>query len=114
MPRERFKYDLTDNDLETIEKNGIPMSTVYARLKRGWDVDTAVTKPSRPVVIRDRNPDGEITTDTPKGKGRFFKLPATLDDDVDAAIEASGLSAAQWYVEAVELKLESSKNKAKR
>jgi hypothetical protein len=114
MPRTHYKYDITDKDKETAENNQIPLSTVYARLKRGWEVDRAVTESPRPTASRDRNANGEILTDVPKGKGRFFQVPAEREEELDEAIAASGLSGAQWYADAILAQLDAVKKKSKK
>ena len=47
MPRESKL--LTDEQLAIADKNGIPKVTIYKRLDRGWEVEKAITKPTRKV-----------------------------------------------------------------
>jgi hypothetical protein len=108
MPRVSFKYGLTEDDKAIAKQNGLSMSTVYARLRSGWDKETAINqKPgSNPFANLDRDPNGELVSRDPKGKTRSFQLPARLDADLDAAIASSGISTSDWIAQAAIAKLE--------
>lgn len=111
MPRVSFKYGVTEDDKAIAKQNGIAMSTVYARLRSGWDKEIAITqKPgANPFANLDRDPNGELVSRDPKGKTRSFQIPARYDGDLDAAIASSGISASDWFAQAAIAKLEAKK-----
>lgn len=108
MPRVSYKYGLSENDKAIAKENGLSISTVYARLRSGWDKETAITqKPgANPFANLDRDPNGELVSRDPKGKTRSFQIPARYDVDLDAAIASSGISASDWFAQAAIAKLE--------
>lgn len=73
-------------------KNGIPYTTVYKRIQRGWSVDRAVSEPSiAKYGDRDRIPTGEFKGNG-RGRCRHFTYFREYDEELDKAITASGLS----------------------
>ncbi len=103
MARVSYKYGLSQEDKALAEKNGIPLSTVYARLRSGWDKRRAITSPStrkarRPIK---RNELGEIVTDDPKGKMRMFQVPQRYEEQLEQAIEVSGKSQSEWVADVI-------------
>jgi hypothetical protein len=98
MPRVSFKYGLTNDDKAIAEQNGIAISTVYARLRSGWDKQRAITeKPQKvPFSGMERDENGEIIGENPKGKPRAFALPRDLDSLLDSAIADSGKSQSEF------------------
>ena len=98
---------LTESQLAIAEKNGIPKVTVYKRLDRGWDVEKAITQPTRKAGNRKRK-DG-LFVDTGRAKARFFSLPQEWDDKLKVAIANSGMSENEWLEQTIIEKLKSKK-----
>ena len=90
---------LTDEQLAIADKNGIPKVTVYKRLDRGWDVEKAITKPTRKAGNTKRK-DG-LFADAGRAKARFFSLPQEWDDRLNDAIAESGLSENEWLEQTI-------------
>ncbi|MEG3440162.1 hypothetical protein V0288_23735 [Pannus brasiliensis CCIBt3594] len=92
---------LSTLEKETAIANGVPLTTVYKRLGRGWDVADAITRPSRslpPGIERDDV--GEFApAPVVRGRGRSTRLPIELDPQLDAAIEASGKSQSDFIAD---------------
>ena len=105
MPRESKLF--TDEQLEIAEKNEIPRVTLYKRIKAGWDVKEAITKPTRKVGNKKRE-DG-LFVDAGRAKARFFSLPVEWDDKLSEAIADSGMSESEWLEQLVIKKLKSKK-----
>ena len=103
---------LTDEQLAIAKENGIPKVTVYKRLKAGWDVEEAITKPTRKVGNRKRE-DG-LFVDAGRAKARFFSLPEEWDEKLAKAIANSGMSENEWLEQVVIDKLKSQKKQAKK
>lgn len=101
MPRESKLF--TDEQLAIAEKNDIPKVTLYKRVKAGWDVEEAITKPTRKVGNKKRE-DG-LFVDAGKAKARFFSLPVEWDDKLAKAIADSGMSENEWLEQAIIEKL---------
>lgn len=97
MPRESKL--LTDEQLAIADKNGIPKVTIYKRLDRGWEVEKAITKPTRKVKNLKRE-DG-LFVDSGRGERRHFSLPVEWEDDLTKAIAESGLSEPEWVEQVV-------------
>ena len=94
---------------EVARKNGIPHTTVYNRLRAGWSVEDAITKPSQKRKIRaKRNEDG-VFESIGKGKGRAFTLDEEWETALEKAIADSGLSQSEWVEKVVIGKLKRSK-----
>ena len=98
MPRTSTKYGITGEDKAIAEQNGIAISTVYARLRSGWDKKRAITeKPQKvPFSGMERDENGEMIGENPKGKTRAFALPRDLDSLLDSAIADSGKSQSEF------------------
>ena len=88
MPRESKL--LTDEQLAIAEKNGIPKVTVYKRLDRGWDVEKAITQPTRKPKNVKRE-DG-VFVNAGRGERRYFSLPVEWEKDFERAIANSEMS----------------------
>ena len=101
MPRESKL--LTDEQLAIADKNGIPKVTVYKRLDRGWDVEKAITKPTRKVGNTKRK-DG-LFVDAGRAKARFFSLPQEWDKKLTKAIADSEMSENEWLEQTIIEKL---------
>jgi hypothetical protein len=89
--------------LEIAYQNGIPKVTVYKRLDRGWDIDRAITEPTRKVA-RERDEKGEFVSQG-RGKPRTITLPEEWDEVFDEVIESSKISQSEWISELVVNKL---------
>jgi hypothetical protein len=99
---------LTDEQLAIAETNGIPKVTVYKRLDRGWDVEEAITKPTRkPGNVKRK--DG-LFVDAGRAKPRYFSLPVEWDEQLLDAIASSGMSESEWLEQTIINKLKT-KNK---
>ncbi|MDJ0595849.1 MAG: hypothetical protein QNJ72_38685 [Pleurocapsa sp. MO_226.B13] len=98
---------LTEEQKAIAEKNGIPLVTVYKRLDRDWDVEKAITQPTRKTGNRKRK-DG-LFVDTGRAKARFFSLPQEWDDKLTKAIANSDLSESEWIERVVIDKLKAKK-----
>ena len=97
MPRESKL--LTDEQLAIAEKNEIPKVTVYKRLDRGWDIEKAITKPTRKPGNTKRE-DG-LFVDAGRGARRYFSLPVEWENDFERAIANSELSESEWIEQLV-------------
>ena len=105
MPRESKL--LTDQQKTIAEKNDIPLVTVYKRLDRGWDVEKAITKPTRKPKNVKRE-DG-LFVDAGRGARRYFSLPVEWENDFERAITQSELSESEWIERVIIDKLKSIK-----
>jgi hypothetical protein len=103
---------LTEEQLAIAEQNGIPKVTVYKRLDRGWDVEEAITKPTRKAGNTKRK-DG-LFVDAGRGESRFFSLPVEWDEKLARAIADSELSEREWIEQAIIDKLKNTKKQAKK
>lgn len=97
MPRESKL--LTDKQLAIADENGIPKVTVYKRLERGWDVEKAITKPTRKPKNVKRE-DG-VFVDAGRGERRYFSLPVEWEKDFERAIADSEMSEPEWVEQVV-------------
>lgn len=97
MPRQSKL--LTEEQLAIADKNGIPKVTVYKRLDRGWDVEKAITKPTRKVKNVKRE-DG-LFVDSGRGERRYFSLPVEWEKDFEKAIADSQMSESEWVEQLV-------------
>jgi hypothetical protein len=104
MPRVSFKYGLTDEDKAVALENGIALSTVYARLRSGWDKQRAITEKPKavPFAGMERDENGEVIAgDRPKGKTRAFSIPREMDEALDRAIANSGKTQSEFVADLV-------------
>ena len=86
---------LPDKYKEKALENGISIQTVYQRIKRGWDLDRAVTqKPKTPPHLSKGRDEGMIKAgDRPKGSKTYgFVYYKDREEKLDQAIAESGLS----------------------
>jgi hypothetical protein len=98
---------LTDEQLAIAENNGIPKVTVYKRLDRGWDVEEAITKPTRKPGNSKRQ-DG-LFVDAGRAKVRYFSLPVEWDEKLKQAIELSQINEREWIERVIIDKLKTQK-----
>lgn len=110
MPRESKL--LTDEQLAIAEENGIPKVTVYKRLDRGWDIEKAITKPTRKPGNTKRK--GGVFVDAGRGESRFFSLPQEWDDELKLAIADSEMSENEWIERAIINELKKQRKQAKK
>lgn len=103
---------LTDEQLAIAEKNEIPKVTVYKRLDRGWDVEKAITQPTRKAGNTKRK-DG-LFVDAGRGESRFFSLPVEWDEKLVKAIADSGMSEKEWLEQTIIDKLKTKKKQTKK
>ena len=102
---------LPPEKLAIADKNNIPKTTVYNRIRAGWDIEEAITKPPRERKnIKDRDSEGSFAG-SGKGKKRSFALPDEWDEVLDKEIEASGMIQAVYLEKVIINKLKRSKYK---
>lgn len=95
---------LPPEDAAIAEKNGIPLVTVYKRLQRGWDVEKAITKPTRSKGNQARDDRGEYQPKSETGKkGKIwsFAMPEEFDPMLSSAIADSELTQTDFLTEIV-------------
>ena len=104
MPRVSYKYHISEEDKAIAGSNGIALSTVYARLRQGWDKERAITEPPKKLKLSQmkRNEWGEIQSDRKRGKARTIYMPEELDAKLDRAIANSGKSQSVYIADLVE------------
>lgn len=93
------QYDITEKDKAIAKNNGIAYSTVLYRLRKGWDKETAITKPPQKTPKHQKRDDrGNFVKSYSYelGKIRSFKLPEELDPKFEQIVEASGKSVDQY------------------
>lgn len=86
------------------EENGIPRTTLYNRLRAGWDIEKAITAPPRKLVKIPRGEEGEFVGRN-KAQTRYFSLPEELDEKLGKIIEKSGLTSSEWIEKAITNKI---------
>lgn len=98
----KLKVKVTQEQLAIAHNHGLATNTVYARLSRGWDLKKAITEPpkSSPPPL-ERNEEGSLISDAPKGKQRSIRLPVEWDEVADRAIAESGLTQSEWVANAI-------------
>ncbi|BAQ61627.1 hypothetical protein GM3708_2033 [Geminocystis sp. NIES-3708] len=84
--------------------NGLALTTVYARLKRGWNIDEAVSiqpteKTSTHELKRDK---GWLVANRAKGSSITFAIYQDLEDLFNKALQESGVTKSQFVADAVE------------
>jgi hypothetical protein len=89
--------------LAIAEEKGIPAVTVYKRLKRGWDLEKAITEPTR-VSNRQRDNSGEFV-DIGKGQTWRFSMSQEWDELLEKAIADSGMNQYDFIAQIVINKL---------
>jgi hypothetical protein len=93
------------------EKNGIPRTTLYNRIRAGWDIDEAISKQSKKIAgEKQRNEEGPLIG-TDKGKSRAFRVREEWQKALDQAIADSGLTQSEWVEKVIIDKLKKSKYK---
>jgi hypothetical protein len=92
----KVHYKIDPKDLEEAVKNGIPEPTFYYRMSHGWDVERAKTEKPRAVKNSKRTATGEYEA-SDLGKIRQVRFTANLDDQIDKAIEKSGLTTVDFF-----------------
>jgi hypothetical protein len=86
-------------------KNNISLQTVYARIKRGWNVDRAVSEVPQKTnvhVLPRSNRGPVLAGEHPKGKHRSIRLYKYMDNEIDQIIEEMGLNQSDFIAMAVE------------
>ncbi|MDJ0743346.1 MAG: hypothetical protein QNJ32_08290 [Xenococcaceae cyanobacterium MO_167.B27] len=86
-------------------KNKISRTTLYNRIRAGWDIDKAISEPPRKRTVNLERNEAGVFVGVGKGKQRTFSLPKDLDEKLDMAIAESGLSPSQWIEETIINKL---------
>ncbi|MDJ0591710.1 MAG: hypothetical protein QNJ72_17220 [Pleurocapsa sp. MO_226.B13] len=86
------------------EKNNIPRTTLYNRIRAGWDLDRAISEPPRKTVKIERDEEGTFVGAN-KAKPRYFSLPVELDEKLEKIIEKSGKTPSVWLEEEMTKKL---------
>jgi hypothetical protein len=94
-------------------ENDLSLTTVYARIKRGWDLDEAVTKPASKIyATNNERIEGEIQkSDRPRSDLFSVRIYQDNEDLFQEAIKKSGKSKSQFVADAVDYYL---KNYVKR
>ncbi len=83
-------------------KNGLSLQTVYRRIRDGWDLEEAITKPPLGVTNLERGASGTFTSANPKGKARGVRLPIELDKEFEQILEEEGMSVGELLTVMVE------------
>ncbi len=92
-------------------KNRIPKTTLYNRIRAGWDIERAISEPSKKTKDKKkRNKEGTFA-DTGKGRPRGFTVKEEWDKALDQAIADSGLTQSEWVEKTIIDKLKRSKYK---
>lgn len=86
----RYKL-LTAEQIETFKANGIPGSTVRYRIKKGWDVERAITEKPKTRNNGHRADLGMYGSKS-KGKDRHFRINKNLDSRLDKLVAESKLN----------------------
>ena len=103
---------LTEEQKAIAEKNDIPLVTVYKRLDRDWDIEKAITKPTRKIKNVKRE-DG-LFVDAGRGERRQFSLPKEWDEELERAIAESQMGESELLEIAVIDWLKMKKKQAKK
>lgn len=85
--------------------NNINLNTVYKRIQRGWTYEKACTKPARkaPIhVLRNDRVEGMLQTVRPKGKQKTFSYYKDQEEELNAAVEESGLGMSDFVCMCIE------------
>ena len=96
---------LSEENKHRAKENGLSLQTVYGRLKRGWEVERAITEPPQSTNFHNlpRSPTGEVTRgEHKKGRLRSIRFWDYMDEEIDKAIAASGMNQSDWVTMAVE------------
>jgi len=100
---------LPDKFKEIAINNGLSIATVYARLKRGWDLDKSVNTPpkSSPIHNLPRDDEGNLLPrDRPKTHRSYsFNIYEDLQEAFDKAVLESGKSKSDFVNDAIEFYL---------
>ena len=86
-------------------ENKIPLSTVYNRLNRGWDLEKAVTTlPTRKTYASTENREEGvmIPSDRPRGKSITFNPYQEYEHLLNNAIAESGKSRSEFIADVLE------------
>lgn len=95
---------LPPDKMAIAENNNIPRTTLYNRIRAGWDIDRAISEPPRKAVKIERDEQGTFVG-VNKAKPRFFSLPVELDEKLKKIIEKSGKTPSVWLEEEMTKKL---------
>lgn len=104
---------LPDEYKEVAIENNISLQTVYARIRRGWDLDRAVMEEPRQIEnIKGRKNEGEFTEGKrPKSKAMSFCFYEDRLEDLEEAIVNSGKTKSDFICDALEHYLKYLKSK---
>ena len=99
--------------------NGISIQTVYARIKRGWSIDRAITEQVKsdntPIsaVIGSRQEGGRLKPFAQKAKGKVISFTPYRDDEEELAqlITESGESRSVFLAEVIHQWLQARRKK---
>jgi hypothetical protein len=96
---------ITKEQRQISEANGIPRSTLYRRLQKGWDVNEAITTPPDPTKqhLQERSESGQLIGRGLGDRIFCFRLPVKDQEKLETAIETQGVTV-QEYLENVLLK----------
>ena len=86
-------------------ENNIPLSTVYNRLNRGWDLEKAVTTlPTRKTYANTQNREEGVMVPSsrPRSKSISFSPYKDYEDLLNDAIAKSGKSRSEFIADALE------------
>lgn len=90
------------------EKNNIPRTTLYNRIRSGWDIEKAISEPPRRTVKIERDKEGTFIG-IGKGKPRGFTVREEWEKALETAIADSGLTQSEWVEKVIINKLKRSK-----
>jgi hypothetical protein len=119
MSERKHGVVLPDEYRELAIANGISIKTVYARIKRGWEVNKAVTVLPTKITSAHTNKREEgwiVSGNRAKGSPITFTMYKDSEDLFNEAVNESGLSRSDFVANAVEqylLKLWKSKTPKK-
>jgi hypothetical protein len=99
-------FILSTEDKEKAIAAGLSLQTVYARIKRGWDVEKAITVApmATPLTELERTATGELLPkdSLPVGRPRTIYLNLIYDEYLDKEIEQSGLGQSRFIAKIIE------------
>ncbi len=104
----RYK-NLSPEQVAIFKANEIPASTVRYRIKKGWDVERAITEKPK---TRNNNNEGDLGMygTKNKGKDRHFRINKDLDSRLDEIVANSGSNHSDFIAAIVTEWLEKNKS----
>ena len=96
---------LTKEQWEIVDSKGIPRSTVYRRLKKGWDLNEAITTLPDPAKqnLQERSELGQLLGRGHGDRVFSFRLSTKDQEKLETAIETQGVTV-QEYLENLVIK----------